>query len=205
VPEVYPRTALEWFSVFASHPFVGLNLFGLRDLVNVCLVGLFYLALGAALWRANRSAIVAAVAAALVGIAVYLATNQAFSMWTLSQQYAAATRQTQRAALEAAGEALLAIDNPGRPAQGTGHVVGLGLICVSGLILSLVMLRSRIFTRLTAWAGILASAFILGLLLMLPAAAIVPPALLAIPPSLSAVFRLLWYVTSAIRLFRLGK
>ena len=30
VPEVYPRTVLEWFSIFTSHPFVGLNLFGLE-------------------------------------------------------------------------------------------------------------------------------------------------------------------------------
>jgi hypothetical protein len=205
VPEVYPRTVLEWFSVFQSHPFVALNLFGLRDLVNVCLVGLFYLALGTAMWRTHKNAVVVAVAAAGVGIAVYLATSQAFSVWTLSGQYAAAKSEAQRTAIVAAGEALLAIDNPGRPAQGMGHVVGLGLVCVSGLILSLAMQRSMVFGWLAAWAGILANAFMLGLLLMLPAAALLPPALLALPPSISAVFRVLWYVLSAIRLLRLGK
>jgi hypothetical protein len=205
VPSEFPRSAVDWFALLQSHPFVGLNLLRLRDLVNYCLVGLFFLALGAALWKTSKSAIGVALASALVGSAVFVATNQAFSMLALSRQYAAAAGEVQRAAIEAAGEALLSIDNPGVPFSGLGYYAGLLLVTVAGLILSAVMLRSTGFGRATAWAGILANAFMLGLLVILAVAPNAGPVLLAIPPSVSAVFRVLWYVLSAITLFRMGK
>jgi hypothetical protein len=87
-----------------------LNVF---DMVNYALVGLMFLALYGALRRANQSAMVVATASGLVGIAVTFASNQAFSMLSLSNQYAAATTEGQRSMLLAAGEGLLAINNPG--------------------------------------------------------------------------------------------
>jgi len=205
VPAEMPRSAVDWFALLQRYPFVGLNLLGLRDLVNYCLVGLLFLALGAALWRTHKSAMAVALASSLVGIAVYLSTNQAFAMLTLSRQYAAATSETQRSTLKAAGEALLAIHNPGVPFQGLGFYASLLLVTISGLILSLVMLRSGVFGRVTAWTGILANALMLGLLLILVVAPAAGPVLLAIPPSVSAVFRIVWYLSSAITLWRLGK
>jgi len=202
VPTAIPRSAVDWFSLLQSHWFVGLNLLGLRDLVNYCMVGLLFLALGAALWNTNKSAVVVALASALVGIAVYLATNQAFSMLALSRQYAAATGEAQRVTIEAAGEALLAIHNPGLPFAGLGFYVSLLLVTAAGLIISVVMLRSSGFGRVTAWAGILANVSMLGLLAILVAAPAAGPVLLAIPPSVSAVFRVLWYVLSAVTLLR---
>jgi hypothetical protein len=202
VPEAMPRTAVDWFSLLHSHWFVGLNLLGLRDLVNYCLVGLFFLALSAALWRANKSAIAVALAAGLVGTTVFLATNQAFSMLTLSRRYAAATTEAQRAAIKAAGEALLAIDNPGLPNQGLGYTGSLFLVTAAGLIFSLVMLRSGAFGRVSAWAGILANALMLVFVALLIVALPLAPAFYAIPPSVSAVFRMLWYVLTALALLK---
>jgi hypothetical protein len=205
VPAEMPRTAVDWFALLQDHWFVGLNLMGLRDLVNYCLVALFFLALGAALWRVSKGAIVVAVAAALVGTAVFLASNQAFSMLTLSRQYAVATSEAQRATIEAAGEALLAIDNPGMAFQGAGYYVSLFLVTAAGLILSVLMLRSGVFGRVAAWAGILANVLMSVFLLMLVVQPPVASALYAIPPSVSAVFRMVWYVLGAIELLRLSK
>jgi hypothetical protein len=205
VPSEYPVRAVEWFALLQEHPFVGLNLLRLRDVVNCLLVGLFFLALGAALWKTSKSAVAVALASALVGIAVFVATNQAFSMLALSRQHAAASGEAQRTAIEAAGAALLAIDNPGMPFSGLGYDVGLLLMVVSGLILSLVMLRGRRFGRVTAWAGILSNVFMLALLVILGVAPDAGPVLLAIPPSVSAVFRVLWYVLAAVKLWRLGR
>jgi hypothetical protein len=57
------------------------------------------------------------------GLGVHLATNQASSMLTFSERYAGATTDVQRAAFIGAGEALLAIHNPGSLSQGTGMYV----------------------------------------------------------------------------------
>lgn len=201
VPEMAPVTAEAWFLLFQSRLFLGLILFELFDIVNYLLVGLLFLALYGALRNVNRGVMVTATACALVGVGVYLASNQAFAMLTLSQRHAAATTEAQRALYVAAGEALLAIHNAGTMYQGTGLHLGLFLVLLAGLFVSVVMLRSRVFNRATAIAGLLANGLGLG---YFPALAFAP-VIVWIPPTLSAPFRIAWYVLIALRLFRLGK
>ena len=201
VPAVHPSTAAGWFTLLRDDPFVGLLLFDVIDLVNYALVGLILLALYAALHRAGRSAMAIATAFGLVGVAVYLASNHAFAMLSLSERHAAATTDAQRAMFLAAGEALLAIYNPGAIYQGTGYYVGYSLVLLAGLIISIVMLRSRVFNRATACAGILANALALTDFLVLAFA----PALYGLPTVASALFRVAWMVLIALGLFRLGR
>ena len=99
---------------------LALVLFHLVDLINYALVGLIFLALYAALHRTGKSASLVATATGLIGIAVYLASNQAFAMLSLSGEYAAATTEAQRSIFLAAGEALLAMNDPATIHQGTG-------------------------------------------------------------------------------------
>ena len=61
---------------------------------------------------------------------------------------------------------------------------------VAGLLISMVMLRSDTFDKVTAYMGILANGFGLGYYLALAFA----PSLIALPISISAVFLLAWYV-----------
>jgi hypothetical protein len=207
VPAVAPQSAVDWFTLLHEDKLVGLALLGLVDLVNYLLVGLVFLAAGGALRRTSRAAVVVAMACSLVGIAVYLASNQAFALLSLSGQYAAASGEKEQAGFLAAGEALLAIHNPGSVHQGTGIYASLFLVLLAGLILSLIMLRSRVFSRATAWVGIVANG--VGLLyfpaLALFATFAMAPALLALPHVLSAPFRELWYLLIALRLFRLAR
>jgi hypothetical protein len=184
-----------------DNAFVGLLLFDLIDLVNYALVGLIFLALYAALRRASKSAMAIATVSGLVGVAVYFASNQAFAMLSLSDRYSAATTDAQRAMFLAAGEALLAIYNPGTIYQGTGFYVGYFLVLLAGLIISVVMLRSRAFGKATAYVGILANALALAHYVFLA----LVPSLLAIPTAVSAPFRVLWMVLTALGLFRLGR
>jgi hypothetical protein len=121
------------------------------------------------------------------------------SRLSLSDQYAAATSDAQRSMLLEAGEALLAINNPGAIYQGTGATMGLLLVILAGLIISLVMLRSHVFGNAAAYVGILANGFGLGYFISLAFV----PALYALFPIISAPFRVLWYVLIAIRLFQL--
>lgn len=200
VPETPPISAVEWFTLLQEDTFVGLALFGVSDLINYALVGLIFLALYGALHKADKSSMVVATTFGFVGIAVYFASNQAFSMLSLSDRYATATSDGQRAMFLAAGEALLAINNPGDITQGTGVHLSLLLVILSGLLISIVMLRSTVFSKATAYMGILANGFALGYF----AALIFAPTLVWLPPSVSAPFRLIWYVLIAVRLFQLA-
>jgi hypothetical protein len=142
-----------------------------------------------------------ATACGLIGVAVYLASNQAFAMLSLSERYAAATTDAQRSVLLAAGEALLAIDNPGAAYQGTGIYASFSLVVLAGLILSVVMLRSSVFGRATAITGILAN----GLRLCYLIALVFAPSIAWLFIPISAPFRVVWYVLLAFGLFRLGQ
>jgi len=195
MPETMPSNALDWFTLLQHNTFVGLALLNVFDLINYFLVGLIFLALYAALRRVNRSAMVIALILGLVGIAVYFASNQAFGILHLSQQYAAATSEPQRTMYLAAGEALLAVN------QGTGIYISLFLVLLAGLIISLVMLRSEVFGKGTAVFGIMAN----GLGLAYYPALAFAPTLVWIPPAFSAPFRIVWYVLIAIKLLKMSK
>ena len=173
-----------------------LNLF---DLVNYALVGLIFLALLAALRRTSESWMVIGAALGFVGITVYLASNQAFSMLSLSRQYTVATTDAQRAMFLAAGQAVLAIHYNSSYA-GTGIYPSFLLVSIAGLIISLVMLRSTLFSKGSASIGILANSFGLGYYFILAFA----PAFVFIPISVSAIFLLIWYLLVGCRLWALG-
>jgi hypothetical protein len=190
-----PGSALDWFALLQDNPFLGLILLDLFDIVNYVLVGLIFLTLYGSLKRANKVAMIVATASALVGVAVYLASNQAFAMLALSDQYAVASSDATRAMYLAAGEALLAIHDPG------GTHLSLLLVALAGLIASVVMLRSRVFGKATATVGVVANSLVLTYFVALP----VVPAIAFLFPAASAPFRLLWYILIARRLFRLWR
>ncbi len=199
--QTLPSTASDWFTLFHDDKLLGLALLNLFDIVNYARVGLVFLALYAALRRVNESYMKIAVSLGFVGVAVYFASNQAFSMLSLSDQYAAATTDAQRAVFLAAGEALLAINNPGAVYQGTGIYLSLLLVTLAGLIISIVMLRSGLFSRATAYAGILAHMLVLGYYVTL----IFAPTLTFVPHSAAAVPLVIWEILIARRLFQLAR
>jgi hypothetical protein len=190
-----PANAFDWFTLLQTNPFLGLLLLDLFDIVNYLLVALIFLALYGALRRSNKVAMTVATASALVGVAVYLASNQAFALLALSDQYAAASTGAMRTQSLAAGEALLATHNP------AGVNLGLFLVALAGLIASLVMLRSRVFGKITAICGLVANSLVLTFYVALPLA----PEIAPLFPAASAPFRLLWYILIARRLFQLGR
>jgi hypothetical protein len=201
LPATWPSSAMDWFALLEDNAFVGLILLDVVDLINYCLVGLIFLALYGALRRVNKSAMVIATACSLAGIAVYFVSNQAFALLSLSKQYAAATADAQRSILLAAGEALLAINNPGGVYQGTGFYASFFLVIVGGLIISVVMLRSSIFGKATAVVGILAN----GIRLCYFVTLVLAPSIFWIAVPISAPFRVTWYVMIALKLFRLAR
>jgi hypothetical protein len=153
-----PAGAKDWFLLLQSNRILGLAYLHVFDLANYALVGLMLLALYVLLRRVSAGGMAVAAAAGFLGIAVYFASNTAFSMLSLSDQYAAAATDREKILLEAAGQALLSINRfTGAGAHpGSGGWMSLLLVAVSGLITSAVMLRSGAFHRAAAFAGILA-------------------------------------------------
>jgi len=201
-PRTIPNSPIDWFTLLHTNRLVGLILLNVFDTVNYALVGLILLGLYAALRRANRSYMTLATALGFVGIAVYLASNQAFSLLSLSDQYAAATTDAQRSMFLAAGQALLAISNPNVLGPGT---IGFLLVTLAGLLISIVMLQCNIFSRGTAYTGLMANVFGLGYPLgiaLAPKTVVIPA--VAVSLSISACFLVIWYALIARRLFQLG-
>ncbi len=165
-PATSPDSVLGWFALLQQYRMLGLILLNLFDLVNYALVGLIFLALCTALRQVNRSLTTLAAALSFLGIAVYFASNQAFSMLFLSHQYAAAATEPQKAMVLAAGQAVLTIHNTA-VYLGTGFYMSFLLVSIAGLLIATVMLRSKIFNLDTAYMGILANALGLGYYLFL--------------------------------------
>jgi len=203
-----PVTVSNWFVLLQSNRLLGLSYLNIFDIVNYALVGLMFLALYAVLRRTNKSYMAIATILSFLGIAVYFASNTALSMLSLSEQYAAATTDTQRTILLAAGEAMLAINRFSSPGAhpGTGGYVSLFLIAIAGMITSVVMLRSDVFNRATAYVGILASAFDLAYCIAFAFMPTVDSELLAvifIPAA--GLFLMIWHIMVGWKLYQLGK
>jgi hypothetical protein len=208
IEEASPVSVGGWFALLQHNRLLGLTYLNVFDLVNYALLSLMFLALYAVLKQVNKSAMAVATAFGFLGIAVYFASNVAFSMLSLSERYAAAATGAEKTMLLSAGEALLAIARFTGPdaRPGSGGLVSLLFIAVAGLLTSLVMLRSDTFHKAVAIVGILAGALDLAYCtayLFLP---FVDPGLLGvifIPAA--GFFLVLWHILLGWKLYRLGR
>jgi hypothetical protein len=150
-------TAVDWFQLFQDNWFFGLRNLGLLpNILNLSLSIPIFLALYEAHKHTNKAYAALAMVLSLVGTAVYLSNNAAFPMLALSTRYEAATTDAQRALLTAAGEAILARGEDFTP----GAFLGFLFSEIAMIVMALVMLRGGIFSKATAYAGILGSLFL---------------------------------------------
>ena len=149
----------------------------------------FFLVLYVSLKRVNESFSVIALALGFVGLVSLVPARPILEMLTLSDQYAAATTDAQRAIYQAAGEAVLAIFH------GTAFNVHYILGSASLLISSFLMLQSDVFDKRTAYVGIATNVVVFGLYV---------PKVGVYISLLSVVGYLIWYILIARRLFQLG-
>ena len=189
-----PTTVEGWFALLQDNRLLGLVDLYILEIVAWALFVPMFLALYKALRKVNESYMIIAIALAFVGIADYIATNAAFNMLYLSDQYVAAPTDAQRSLLLSAGQAVLAAS----PAA--GYNMGLLLVSAAGLIVSFVMLRSHVFGRVTAYAGIMAN--VVGIAYY---AGLAVPAIGGILLGASGLLFLLWIVLVGVRLCQLGR
>ncbi len=183
-----PGTVLGYFTIYRQNALLGLLDQDLLLAIDAALGLPILLALYVTLRRANEGLMLLSVALGVAGLAAYMASNTAVQMLTLSNQYAAAATEAERAGLLAAGQATLA--NYNGTAFHFNYIGG----TLSLLIASVVMLRSAVFSRAIAWLGVALNILAFGLY--------VP--VIGIPLSILSVILLLpWYVLIARRLWQL--
>ncbi len=151
-----------------------------------------FIALYVALKRVNESYALIALVLGLMAIALLIPTKPLAELIFLSDQYHAATTEAGRIQYLAAGEALLAL------AGGTAWINFSLFSILSFLLSSLLMLRSKDFSRATAYIGIVNSVFAFGIL--------VPVFMVAAICGLgTTIVSTIWFVLMARDFFRLGK
>lgn len=143
--------------MYERNPLLGLLGFELLMVVYAILSILLTLALAAALSQVSPSLVALYLTLALLGAFLFIVARPGFEMLSLSQRYATAASDAERTLYLAAGEAQIATFH------GTAFQVSYFLGSISGLILSIAMLRSKIFNRTTAYLRILSSLFDFGL------------------------------------------
>lgn len=169
------------------------------DLLLLVLVGLYlgnFPALLVSLWRINPITTLFAGIFTLIAIVVSFAGEATFAMIHLGKVYATAGTELERSQLVAAGDAIMA----GGWWNSTGSYMTGILLQGGGVMISIVMLGSSNFSKITAWAGIIGNGFDLLQHLISPFAPGVSEYL-----SFAMVLYLIWYPMMARDLFRLAK
>jgi hypothetical protein len=145
------ETVFDWFTQLQRNWFMGLRNLGLLNIVMFTLGIPMYFALYTAHREGQKAFAALATIISFIGVAAFLATNRAFSMLELSGQFAQATTEAQRAMFAAAGQAMLSVGRSHSP--GTFIYFFLGEL--AGVLMSIVMLRGKIFSKATALIGII--------------------------------------------------
>lgn len=190
-----PATAREAFDLLQQNRVVGLLRLDLPTVLALPLYYLVFLGLFTALRPEDPAGATLATALAFVGVTLVLATPMGLSMLPLSDKYAAATSDETRRQLLATGEAILATDMW----HSTAGFVG-GLLAQSGAVLvSFVMLRTRVFSRTTAWVGLLTHGLDLAHIAVIPFA----PGIGALLMMAAGPLYLIWFPLVGGRLLQL--
>jgi hypothetical protein len=186
-----PGAVREWFTLLHNHRFAGLVYLGILDLAAIALMSMMFLALYVVLRRDHESSAAIGACLAFLGIAVYLATSTVVPMVSLSDRYAAAATDAQKALFLAAGHAVLAVGG-----VGTGAYMAFLLMGASGLVFSVVMLRTSVFNRVAAYMGILANVATLAYYV----ASLAVPAMSLFLLWVSGLLFLIWMILVGYRL-----
>jgi len=149
----------------------------------------FFLVLYVTLKEVDESWALIALILGLLGLVCLVPARPIPEMFALSDQYAAATTDAERAIYQAAGEAILALFH------GMAYHVHYILGSASLLISSFLMLRSDTFGRATAYVGIVTNVVVFGLYV---------PEVGVYISMLSVVGYVIWYILIARRLLQLG-
>jgi hypothetical protein len=189
-PPPLEGTVAEWFALFQENNFVGLLDFELLMIVYTLLSLPLAVALYFALKQTDQPLMMLFLALSLIGVGAFIAARPAFEMLRLSNQYVAATSDVERSIYLASGEILVAIFH------GTAFHISYVLGSLSGLLLSFVLLKSRVFSKRTAYMRLASSLCDFGLFI---------PGIGTLLSIFAVLLLLVWDIMIARRLLQLGQ
>jgi hypothetical protein len=194
------ETVFDWFTLFQNNWFMGLRNLGLLNILFNALAIPTFFALFGAHRKTSQTLAALAMIISFIGVAVFYATNRAFAMLDLSHQYALATTEAQRAILAAAGQAMLSVGQSHTP----GTFIAFFLSEFAGLLISVVMLRGKLFSKANAYVGLVGFSFLLTFEIC---TSFVPGlrSVAMIFAMLGGVLSLVWDILVARRLFQLSR
>jgi hypothetical protein len=149
-----------------------------------------FLALYVSLRSVNESYALAALVVGLVGLVLLFPSRPILELLALSRQYSTATTDTARSQLVAAGDALLSQFDV------TGWFLNTLLGALSLLTSSLLMLRNSVYSKATAYAGIITNIVVCGFFI---------PVLGKFLLFLSLPGYMIWYFLLAKAFFRMSR
>ena len=193
----FPATPESWFALFQQNPLLGLVFLNAFDVFSIAILGLMFLALYFALRETDPSYMVVASFFAFLGIAVFVSTRALMvsGALNLSGLYAAAITTVQKSQILTAW---LTITSPTRA---TPETTGFLFIAIAGLIISIVILRGKVFNNAIAYVGI--TGFIITLANQI--SIIVAPAIATILMPLNGLAWLIWWILVSRKFLQLGK
>jgi hypothetical protein len=151
---------------------------------------LLFLALYISLKTVNESYALIALAVGLIAVVFLIPARPLLELYSLSGQYVAATTEAAKSHYLAAGEALLA------SFDGVGWFLNTFLGGLSLLVSSILMLRSNIFSKATAYVGIVSNVAVCSFFI---------PVIGIFLLFLSVLGYAIWYFLLAKRFFQLGR
>jgi hypothetical protein len=199
-PDPGMGAAIDWFMLFQRSSLMGLRGLGLFNIFNMLCTSVVVFALYTAHQRISSSFTTLVAMLYLAAAIIYIANNVALPMAALSEKYAAATSEVQRSVIAAAGEALLARGEDFTP----GSFPGFSLSELALIAMSILMLRARLFSRLSATIGLIGFA----LLTLFTIWSTFIPSFYDVAMLIAMVGGLLslaWYFLIALRFFRLAQ
>jgi hypothetical protein len=177
-----PASATQAFDLLQHHRAVALLRLDLPTVAALPLYYLLFLGLFVALRKSDRANALLSTALAFAGVTLVLATPTALSMVQLSDKFAAAT------------------SDAADICHSTGAILGGVLLQCGAVLISVVMLRGAVFSKVTAWLGIIMHGLDLAHIvggLFLPVSGVI---LLAIAGPLYPF----WFLLVGLRLLRLA-
>jgi hypothetical protein len=186
---IWPLWPEDILAVIQQDKLAGLMGLDAMYLVSTVLGIPFFLVLYVTLRELDGGWALMALTLGLLGLACLIPSRPIPEMFTLSDQYAAAATDAERAVYQAAGEAMLA------HFHGMAYHAHYVLGSASLLISSFLMLRSDTFSRATAYVGVASNIVVFGLYV---------PEVGVYISLLSVVGYFTWYILIARKLFQLG-
>jgi hypothetical protein len=194
-----PQTAIERFAQFHENKFQGLyNLDLLNIIVQMILIPAFF-ALYAVHRNVNKAYGLLALIVFLFGSVIMVANNTALPMLELSNKFFSTTIESQKSLYAAAGESMLA-----QGAHGSaGIFLGFFIPNIANLIMSVVMLKGKVFSKTNSWIGIIGSILLLLYVILVNFGTGVEKMATAFAMP-GGLLLMAWMIMFTIRLFKLG-